>query len=430
LPATDLPPPPPDLRAAVAAGMTRALPGGPPDRLGVALSGGGDSVALSWALADWARAHGVALSAVTVDHGLRPGSADEAARAGVLAARLGLPHSVLHWEDGPPPGNLQALARAARQRLIAAWTADCGIGHVALGHTRDDQAETVLLRLARGSGVEGLTAMRPARALGGVIWLRPLLDVGRAELRIALRAAGLDWDDDPSNADPRFDRVKARAALAALAPLGIDAQVLADTAARMAEAADALARAAHDLAGAANLRVDAAGDVRLDRAVLAQAAPDTRERLVGHLLGRLSGNPYRPRRAALRTALAAGLAGHAGTTVHGCVIAAEGSALRLGREWRAVRHLVTEPGAVWDRRWRLEAPGDTTGLHVAALGPQGLAKCPGWPRTGLSRAGLMAAPALWRGGDLVAAPLARPGDAGTATLLHDARALGDGVLFH
>uniref|UniRef100_UPI0026223B47 tRNA lysidine(34) synthetase TilS n=1 Tax=uncultured Amaricoccus sp. TaxID=339341 RepID=UPI0026223B47 len=213
-----------------------ALPPLPDGRLGVAVSGGGDSVALLLLL----HAAGRDLAAVTVDHGLRPESVGEAASVAALCAARGIPHSVLRWEDRDPRGNLQQAAREARRSLIAGWAEASGIAAVALGHTLDDQAETVVMRLARGSGVDGLSAMRPETLALGILWLRPLLGIRRAALRAWLAAEGVAWAEDPTNADARFDRVRARLALPTLAGLGIGPERLAATARAVARACAAL----------------------------------------------------------------------------------------------------------------------------------------------------------------------------------------------
>lgn len=391
-----------DPAAAFAGAMAALMPEGPPPRLGLAVSGGGDSTALAVLAADWARPRGVALAAVTVDHGLRPGSAAEAAAAGALCAGLGIPHAVLRWDSPAGRGNLQDRARTARQRLISGWAAAQGLAHVATGHTLDDQAETVLMRLARGSGVDGLSAIAPARRLAGVVWLRPLLGVPRAALRALLAARGIGWAEDPSNDEARFLRARARAALAALAPLGITAAGLAATAGRMARARRALECATCALADRA-VRIEA-GDVILDAAALAAAPEELRARLLAHALRWVSGAPYPPRAAELAR-LAAALAAGRGGTLAGCRASAAGGTLRIAREWQAVRGLRAAPGEVWDGRWRLTGPAPA-GAEVRALGPEGLARCPGWRAAGLPRASLLASPAVWAGDALVAAPLA------------------------
>jgi tRNA(Ile)-lysidine synthase len=218
-----------DVAAAVFAELDRLVPAkkpsGEPPALGVAVSGGGDSTALLVIAARWAHARGHAISAATVDHGLRAGSAAEAAGVAALCARLGIPHETLRAGNlRDAGGNLAAAARDARFALLGGWARAQGLSAVLLGHTMDDQAETVLMRLARGSGAEGLSAMQAVLERAGVVWLRPLLGARRAALREVLRAEGISWVEDPSNEDAQYDRVKARQALAALAPQGIDVE--------------------------------------------------------------------------------------------------------------------------------------------------------------------------------------------------------------
>jgi tRNA(Ile)-lysidine synthase len=376
--------------------------GAPPDRIGVAVSGGGDSVALLVLLSDWARESGPDVAAVTVDHGLRPEAAEEAAGVARLAARLGVPHDTLRWTASGGPGNLPGRARAARYGLIARWAAERGIGVVALGHTRDDQAETVLMRLARGSGVDGLAGMPVRRVEGGVAFVRPLLHVARATLRDYLRARGEGWVEDPTNDDPAYDRVKARRALAALGPLGVGAEGLADTAARMAVASAALWHLARQVA-VDSLRVDG-GDAIFAAAPFGAAPEETRLRLVSEAIRWVTGAVYRPRLAELRTALD-GL-GPRARTLAGAVIWRDGANLRIGRE-AALTGPAVPVGAIWDGRWQVEGP--QAGVEVRALGAAGLAQCPGAAReTGLPRATLLASPAVWAADRLMSAPLARP----------------------
>ncbi len=400
-----------------ATALATALEGLDLGRLGVAVSGGSDSVALLLLLADWATARGVVLEAATVDHQLRPESAAEAEGVAALCARLGVAHATLRWDEGPPArGNLQDAARRARRRLLAEWAARQDLQAVALGHTRDDQAETVLMRLARGAGVDGLSAMAPVRRGAGTLWLRPLLTVGRGALRAELTARDIPWVEDPSNADPRFLRVRTRRALAALAPLGIDAAGLAATAARMAHAraalASAAAEAAHRIA-----RVEPSGDVVFDTAGLLALPEETRARLLGGTLRWIAGAEHAPRRAALERCLGRIAAGR-DATLGGCNLRPRAGHLRIGREWRAVRDLVAPCDAAFDGRWRLHPPAGctTAGLHLAPLGPEGLVACPGWRSTGAPRAAVIAAPAVWAGPTLVAAPLAGLSDGWRAEL--------------
>lgn len=398
-----------------ASALADLLPEPTPARIGVALSAGGDSMALTVLMADWAAVHGVALHAVTVDHGLRPGSADEAASAASVCATLGIAHDTLHWHDAAGSGgNLQDRARRARYRLIGEWARSRGIAHVTLGHTRDDQAETVLLRLARGSGVDGLSGMAARREAEGVTWLRPFLGVSRAALRELLEARGIGWCEDPSNTDPRFDRVRAREALAALAPIGITREGLVKTAHRMRSAREALERTSHDLAQRVIRLED--GDVVADAAGLFDAPEELSDRLLAHALCWVASAEYRPRHKALRRLTALLRTGRGGT-LHGCRVTVGRGEIRVFREYVAVRAHRSAPGVPWDGRWRLTGPA-ASGLHVAALGPEGLAQCPQWRETGRPREPLLASPAVWEGAHLVAAPLAGQACGWRAELVH------------
>ncbi|RVT87201.1 tRNA lysidine(34) synthetase TilS [Rhodobacteraceae bacterium CCMM004] len=383
------------LSPAAALGHTLVLHFGddPPARIGLAVSGGGDSRALLEIAALWAPAWGVALEAATVDHGLRAGSAAEARAVAARCATLRVPHRILRW-DPPTGGNLQAAAREGRFRLLAAWARERDLGAVLTGHTRDDQAETVLMRLAREAGVDGLSGIAPQVRRHGVTFARPLLKTGRAALREMLRAEGHDWIEDPSNADPAFARTRARHALAALAPLGIGAETLAGVAENMASAREVL-DAALCAAVDRHVRQDG-GDLILDGAV--HALPDeTRRRLLIAGLRWIGGGSYPPRRAALDRFGGAAAGGQA-PTLAGVLALPHDDGLRLTRDPAAVRAAQAPVGAVWDGRWRIEGPPGT----VRALGPLGLAQIERTARPDLPRAALMARPAVWDGDTLLA----------------------------
>jgi tRNA(Ile)-lysidine synthase len=379
-------------RALVAAGLPR---------VGVAVSGGGDSTALLLLAAAAAPEAGVAVEAVTVDHRLRTGSAAEAEAVGRLCAQLGVPHRTVAWPDPAGRGNLADRARRARQTLISAWAGERGIGAVLLGHTADDQAETVLMRLARASGVDGLSAMAPVRRAAGLLWLRPLLGIRRSALRDHLRDAGVGWAEDPSNEAADRDRIRMRRLLPALEAAGIGVPALAAAAAHLRAAREALAAAA--AGAAARVATVDRGDVLIDAAGLAALAPETRRRLLAGALLWIGGAGYAPRAPALDRLLGAAAAGRP-ATLAGCRLLPAAGRLRLVREARAAGGPVA-PGACWDGRWTVEGPGGP-GLHVAALGAAGLALCPAWRGEGLPRASQVAGPAVWRGDELVAAPLA------------------------
>jgi tRNA(Ile)-lysidine synthase len=204
----------------------------------LAVSGGPDSVALMWLAARWRRglARGPQMTVVTVDHGLRPEASREAREVKRLATALALPHRTLRWRGSKPATGLPAAARDARYRLLAEAARKAGASHVLTAHTRDDQAETVLMRLLRGSGIAGLSAMARLTARDGIILARPLLDVPKSQLIATLRRAKIGFADDPTNRDPSFTRPRLRALLPQLAAEGGDSKSLARLAARLARA--------------------------------------------------------------------------------------------------------------------------------------------------------------------------------------------------
>ncbi|OKO73880.1 tRNA(Ile)-lysidine synthetase [Bradyrhizobium sp. NAS80.1] len=204
----------------------------------LAVSGGPDSVALMWLAARWQRslARGPLLTVVTVDHGLRPEAAREAREVKRLATELGLTHRTLRWHGAKPKTGLPAAAREARYRLLAQAARAAGASHVLTAHTRDDQAETLLMRLLRGSGLAGLSAMAHVSERDGIILARPLLDVPKSQLIATLKRAKIGFADDPTNRDTAFTRPRLRALLPQLAAEGGDARNLARLAARLARA--------------------------------------------------------------------------------------------------------------------------------------------------------------------------------------------------
>lgn len=357
--------------------------------------------------AGWADARGRELLAVTVDHGLRIESAAEAGFVADFSARIGVAHRTLKAVE-MARGNLSAAARDARYSLMAEWAAERGVAAIALGHSMDDQAETLLMRLARGSGVEGLSAMTARRDWRRVAWIRPMLAIRRADLRSWLQAEGIPWIDDPTNEDPAFDRVKARRALSLLEPLGITVEGLARTTQVLARQRRVLARAAADLEALA-VQHGEFGEACLSPSAFAEAEYDTALRVFGNVLARAAGREHRPRARVLEPAFArlfgrsfpdwegdigasgadesdddaAAGAGEAPSamTLGGClVLPAAGGAgdesILICREPGAVAGPVPLDAetVIWDGRWLITAPSLPEGEWlVGALGPQGCA---------------------------------------------------------
>lgn len=395
----------------------RALEAGPP--VAAAVSGGGDSMALAHLLPAAARALDYSpddVLAVTVDHGLRPESAQEAATVGRWMKALGVSHDILTWRGARSEAGLQAAARRARYVLMLQWCARRGVRTLLTAHTADDQAETVLMRLARGSGVDGLSGIAPFRLLEAadgtrVRLLRPLLEVPRSRLRACLEARGAGWLEDPSNENPAFDRVRARHALALLEPLGLSRARLVKTAAQMARARSALEDAAEAAAKDA-VRHHPAGFAWIDPAVLGRVPRETGLRVLARTLMAVSGAAYRPRLDRLERALDAlrGLSSKA-RTVGGCrLVPQKDGRVLICRELRAAAPpSVLEPGGVtvWDGRFRARLAAGAERGEIGPLGQAGLSRlrsAGAFDAADIPSPARSALPAFFRGGRAVAAP--------------------------
>ncbi len=378
------------------------LPDRLPPRLGVAVSGGGDSVALLCLLHEIAQTEPIRLFAATVNHGLRPEAAAEADQVAELAARLGIPHETLLWQGWDGAGNLQDQARQARYRLLTDWARRNDIPAIALGHTADDQAETVLMRLGRAAGVRGLSGMPYARDQNEVTLLRPMLGVTRQSLRDYLSDLGEGWIEDPSNHDQKFDRIKAREALTGLGALGISAQSLARVAENLAQARDALALYTQESARKF-AKVDG-GDVCIDCNGFRLLPTEIQRRLIVGIIAWIAGQGYPPRGAAVDQAVTAIGAGQT-LTLAGCLLIPHQDKMWFCRELNAVATETAAPQEVWDDRWVLTGPL-TADAEVRALGDAGLPQVPEWRAMGKPRRALLSSPAVWSGESLLAAPLA------------------------
>jgi tRNA(Ile)-lysidine synthase len=374
----------------------------PGARLGVAVSGGGDSVALLHILKRCFDADDIQLFSATVDHGLRPESAGEATDVGTYAASLGIAHTVLRWADWDGRGNLQNQARQARYELLADWAKANDISTLLLGHTADDQAETVLMRLGRSAGVDGLAGIPKRRMIDGITVLRPMLGLSRNQLRDYLTRHGVAWIDDPSNDDLKFDRIKARQLLDSLRPLGITPDSLGEVAQNMASTRAALdwycLQAARDVA-----HVDS-GNVVLNLAKFRLLPDETARRLCVAIISWICKSTYPPRRAPVLKAVDA-LRDYRAMTLNGCHVLPFKQNIWVCREFNAVRDTSCESGQVWDQRWILKTTG-YDGCTLRALGREGLELCPNWRDLARPRAALIASPSIWRGDELLAAPFA------------------------
>lgn len=334
-------------------------------RVAVAVSGGPDSMALMLLAARWAERRGGSAVGLTVDHRLRPESGAEARQVGRWLGARGIAHHILRRRGARPTRNVQAEARAVRYRLLRHWCARHGCLHLLVAHNREDQAETVLIRLARGSGVDGLSAMSATVFEDGHRVLRPLLDVPRARLAATLDAAGQDSIDDPSNRSQAFLRPRLRRELAAVEG-----------------AADGLAQSARRLAGerirmeaetarlaAAHVTLRPEGYALVERGALAGCDGEAARRLLARVLVAVGGRDYMPRAERLE-ALLAHLHDGTGTrarTLGGCRVIAAGDRLLFCREPAAAESPVAigAGGRVrWDGRFDV-----SLGREIAVHGP-------------------------------------------------------------
>ena len=371
------------------------LPDGP---IGLAVSGGSDSVALLVLTVDWARNYGRSVFVVTLDHGLRVEAAMEAEGVAAICKDLRVSHDILHW-DGHYKGNMQDAARRVRQRLIGDWAKERRLVAVATGHTRDDQAETFLLRLKRGSGVDGLSGMAPWIEKDGILWVRPLLRQRRDALRATLASRGVSWVDDPSNEDVQYDRIKVRNILKLMVETGISVDVIADTAERMRTARSALEQTTFDVAQIV-AEPRHIGSIRVNVTELERQSKEVQLRLLAHALRWVSGSDYRPRLTALKHALTAVFEGK-GHSLSGCLISkAKAGVVEVSREVSAVKVANANSG-LFDGRWVCDiAQGEWR-----PLGAEGLAHFPNWRDTAEHRNALLASPSLWYNNELKSAPL-------------------------
>lgn len=404
----------------------------------LAVSGGADSLALLVCMARWrAMGHGDARKCVvvTVDHGLRAESASEARFVAEVARAHGLTHETRVWTGDKPSSGRQAAARAARYGLLAEIAEACaptGGGVVVTAHHRDDVVETMLMRLARGSGLDGLSGALDAETAPtwrrGVSVQRPFLTMPRSRLVATLVACGQRWIDDPSNDDPSFERVRIRRLLPSLAAHGLDAHAFARTLDRLARARDAL-EATTDNAWRRWVTVRDGTFAAFPREAIAVEPADIAIRLLQRCLAAFGGGT-RPSTLAAAEALYGRLEAHADDparrfvreTLAGCLISPsrDGQHLTVTREWgrEGLQVVHVLPGAaathlVWDDRFRIAlapvepGPADVQEpLVVRALGEDGVAatfKGERWPPTH-PRAALLTTPSLWRGDTLLAAP--------------------------
>ena len=343
----------------------------------VAVSGGADSLALLLLATDWALAKQISLNALTVDHGLRAESGAEAALVSEWCAELGISHDILYWMDEKPSSGVQEAARSARYELLEEWCVQHGVEDLLVAHTENDQAETFLFRMSRGSGPDGLAAMPLVSNRDHIRIVRPLLTIGRKRVEATLATSGYAWINDPSNRNTRFARVRMRDRLKRLEDQGIGSASIAGTARIFGRLR--LAREQRISALAKNIsKLFPEGYAVIDRMGLITADPEIAAAMVPALVTQIGGREYAPRRS--RTSKLLDFLrdpDRIGTrTLGNCVISVNEGEIKIYREYGTISDKVPvrcSSCVTWDNRFLiklrpLNAPSDSV---VTALGRDG-----------------------------------------------------------
>ena len=326
-------------------------------RIAVAVSGGADSMALTLLLASWAEERAIRLTALTVDHQLRAAAGDEAREVAAWLAPL--PHVTLRWEEGPQhllrSGSAQKDAREARYGLMTDWCAAHGCTHLFVAHHADDQVETFLLRLSRGSGVDGLAARSPESNRAGIILARPLLAFTKAQLMETCGGQGQLWIEDPSNQNQASARVRFRDSQALLEREGLTRERLLATIGHLQRARAALDHAVGQLLDSGSW--DEFAVFRLPLAPFLAAPEEIALRALARTLTSASGGQFGPRfesLAGLYSRLTTGPWSDA--SLHGCLVTRDGDQVVIAREPAAIDdecRLAAGAAVLWDGRFRL-----------------------------------------------------------------------------
>jgi tRNA(Ile)-lysidine synthase len=382
----------------------------------LAVSGGPDSMALMLLARRWIAAAGRSpecMAVLTVDHGLRPESKDEAAFVAGEAERMGFRHAALTWKGEKPKTGMQAAARRARYGLMTGYCRSHGIACLVTAHTQDDQAETFLMRLRRGSGLDGLASIAPISDYAGISLIRPLLFISKARLLAYLRSQRCPYVSDPSNENTFFERVRLRRATKACASAGIARSAIAVSASRLDRARAALSQIAEEFLEQ-QFRVTQLGQGEIALQSLNARPAEIGLRALAQALALVGGKDEPPQMMKVERLLGAVRGGKREASLGGCLTIAAGDRLLFYREPGRMRNaaLPAVPGStcVWDGRFALIfAPGLESGMIVAQLGTEG------WTtmrrmlklqavRLRANRLAALTAPALWKADRLVAVP--------------------------
>ncbi len=378
--------------------------------IAVAVSGGADSMALLCLARIWALHHHTKLSALVVDHGLRPESADEAAQVKTWAQALGVPCDILTPDHPITGGNTQAWARDMRYRLMADWCRAHRADALLVAHHAQDQLETMLMRLVRASGVEGLAAMRPLTEKHGIPVLRPLLSVTKQQLIATLQASGQAWLEDPSNQSERYTRNRLRQVAETLMEEGLSADRIATVSKQLADTSDFLAERVADALNA-HVTIHDAGYADCPLDLFATLPGEIGWRVLRTLLATISGEalPVRSDKLMPLYHLLVERQLYKPRTLGGCLLVPDAKKGRLfiGRELAAIRDkaLINKHETKWDGRFAVAIDGvPEQKMWVDALGESALAELQLAVLPAIPKAIMATFPALWGVDGLLAVP--------------------------
>lgn len=351
-------------------------PFAPGTSIAVAVSGGSDSLALAFLAHQWGKAHKHTIIALTVDHGLRAASAGEARQVSGWCKKEGIEHHILKWKKNTDRGNLQARARVARYELMTRFCNEHDIHTLLVAHTVDDQAETVLLRIMRGSGVDGISAIASDITVNNVTVMRPLLDVSRTQLQDFLTERKQRWVSDPSNDDTRYARVVVRQFLTQAPDSQLLTRRLAQTATHMARSREYIEHSiAEHMVQVVDMRDE--GYCYIDLARFRQLHEEAGLRILSKLLTVISGQYYKPRFENIQR-----LYSHIqnngcdkGVTLWGCNIQLKKhiGKIMIVRELSAIADDIplSQAPIIWDGRFSCTLQHDMPDITVGAVGKDG-----------------------------------------------------------
>lgn len=391
----------------------------PPGDIGVAVSGGSDSTALLSLSSEWARLKGRKVISATVDHGLRIASAFECQEVKKTSIQMEVDHTTIKW-SGKPRGNLQNAARNARHRLLKRWANKNNLSIVLLGHTLDDNAETVMLRLIRGSGVDGLSGISKRKTINGFKVFRPLLFLRRAHLQEYLRYRGLPWIEDPSNSDSRFDRVRIRKLLSDVNTFGLTSQKLTLVAEHMCRAKEALNSCVMEFAKS-DISQTSWGDFEISLCRFLECSEEVQFRVLSSILRWNSGKKYNPRFGSLRKIHSEIKDSKLGArrSLMGSLIRIKADKIIVSREFSAIPKpkIIKKQVFVWDNRWKIRVNPSKVNLgFIGPLGNNRSAKVMKFLDSSIPKSALSCVPAMFEGDEVICVPILSYGTAFTSQL--------------